>query len=383
MPIILYVDVIMDDLIHAMKLSGIRRCADMCGWNVVVCGERQSRPDKLAKKIEKLKPVGCIVECSSNHDDLPPSLFGNIPVVYLDSSPALYGSKVHKIIHDGQATTRVAYGELSSNNPSAYAVVDYREKRYWPNVRVRVFRELAEASGKECSVFSKRNESANARFKRLSSWVENLPQRCAVFAVNDYTAREVVAAAKAVGRKIPNEITLIGVDNLKSLCEQESPNISSVQVDFERAGYKAAKRMGALLFDAGAGTENDRFGPLMVVRRESTRGYGRCEPRILAAVELIRREACNGLTASDVIKSVRGSRRLTEIRFREAMGHSILDEILGVRMEKVQFLLSMTDTPIGAIAAMCGFRSEIALHKFFKLSTGMCMREWRKRNSKR
>ena len=47
------------------------------------------------------------------------------------------------------------------------------------------------------------------------------------------------------------------------------------------------------------------------------------------------------------------------------------------------FLLSMTDTPIGAIAAMCGFRSEIALHKFFKLSTGMCMREWRKRNSKR
>jgi transcriptional regulator GlxA family with amidase domain len=65
------------------------------------------------------------------------------------------------------------------------------------------------------------------------------------------------------------------------------------------------------------------------------------------------------------------------------MGHSILDEILGVRMEKVQFLLSMTDTPIGAIAAMCGFRSEIALHKFFKLSTGMCMREWRKQNSKR
>jgi LacI family transcriptional regulator len=120
----------------------------------------------------------------------------------------------------------------------------------------------------------------------------------------------------------------------------------------------------------------------MVVRRESTLGFGRREPRILAAVELIRREACNGLTALDVVKSLQGSRRLTEIRFREAMGHSLLDEILSVRMEKVQFLLSMTETPIGAIAAMCGFRSEIALHKFFRRSTGQCMREWRNQNRK-
>ena len=33
-------------------------------------------------------------------------------------------------------------------------------------------------------------------------------------------------------------MTLIGVDNLKCVCEGNVPQISSIQVDFERAGYK-------------------------------------------------------------------------------------------------------------------------------------------------
>ena len=65
------------------------------------------------------------------------------------------------------------------------------------------------------------------------------------------------------------------------------------------------------------------------------------------------------------------------------MGHSVLDEILNVRLEKVFTLLSQTDTPIGAIADFCGFRSAIALKWIFRKRTGMSMREWRARNSKK
>ena len=175
-------------------------------------------------------------------------------------------------------------------------------------------------------------------------------------------------------------MTLIGVDNLKCVCEGNVPQISSIQVDFERAGYKAAKMLDDLILHDGRCAVEDWFDPLMVVRRESTRGFGRREHRIMPVVELIRREACNGLTAREAMKGIVGSRRLFEMRFREAMGHSILDEVQHVRMDKVYFLLSMTDTPINAIASLCGYRSGIALHKFFISRTGMCMREWRKRN---
>ncbi|MBQ7190068.1 MAG: helix-turn-helix transcriptional regulator, partial [Kiritimatiellae bacterium] len=122
------------------------------------------------------------------------------------------------------------------------------------------------------------------------------------------------------------------------------------------------------------------IGPLLVVRRESTGGSGRREPYITRAVEIIRREACEGLTAAGLAARMPGSRRLLEMRFREAMGHSILDEIMHVRLEKVETLLAGTDTAIGAIADFCGFGSEVELRQLFRARTGMSMREWRKRN---
>ena len=116
----------------------------------------------------------------------------------------------------------------------------------------------------------------------------------------------------------------------------------------------------------------------MAVRRESTMGHGRHEARILEAVEMIRSEACDGLTAEALAARFPGSRRLFEMRFREAMGRSVLDEIQHVRMQKVQALLADTDIPIGAIADFCGFRTDRALRKLFLASEGMSMTEWRR-----
>jgi transcriptional regulator GlxA family with amidase domain len=63
------------------------------------------------------------------------------------------------------------------------------------------------------------------------------------------------------------------------------------------------------------------------------------------------------------------------------MGHSVLDEILHVRLEKAFMLLAQTDTAIGAIPAMCGFECDSTLDKLFRARTGMSMRAWRRHNS--
>ena len=285
-------------------------------------------------------------------------------------------------MHDGAATTALAFHELASNRPRAYAVVGYREKRPWSDIREKAVRGLVDAAGVPCFRFVRREESAPLRAQRLAAWVAALPMKTAVFAVNDNTAAEVVAACSAAGRKIPADMTLLGVDNLESVCEAGEIQISSIQVDFEHAGYRAAKMLDDRFSGRIRLSATDQFGPLMVVRRESTRGFGRREPRILTAVERIRREACDGLTAREVMHGIAGSRRLFELRFREAMGHSVLDEILNVRLEQVCHLLSATDTPIGAIASFSGFGSEIALSKLFHRRFGLSLRAWRKANGR-
>ena len=377
---ILYVDMWVGERIQEMKLAGIRRYAAMRGWNVKVLSEDESRPALLSKALLDASPAGCIVEGSGAHTDLPPRIFGKTPVVYLDCARNLYGGRVPKVLADGEATTRMAFRELSSNRPLAYAVVGYRGLRPWSSVRERAFRALARKAGRKCLSFASRNEPSAARAARLAEWVGSLPPKTAVFAVNDDTAAEVVAACRSCGKRIPADMTLLGVDNLEEVCERGDPQLSSIQIDFERAGYHAAKMLDCQMSGRVKGVAEDRFGPMMVVRRESTRGFGRREARILPVVELIRREACNGLTAREAMKGVKGSRRLFEMRFREAMGHSVLDEILSIRLEHVCHLLSQTDTPIGAMASFCGFKSDIALSKLFRRRFGTSLLAWRKAN---
>ena len=329
-----------------------------------------------------------------------------------------------------------------------------------------------------------RPEDLERRRARLAAWLSTLPARCAVFAANDYSARDVALAARSVARSIPRELSLLGVDGMPDESGDATiRRLSSVRMDFELAGYLAARLLaeandgggyaandgrrcaandggghaandgrrcaandggGYAANDGGASRQmtNDdpvaiaaavrmslppqaarhcgqrphviaaaggpslppeaarhcgqrphviaaaggpslppqaaAFGPLCVLRGDSTRGRGRRDPHVLEAVGIIRREACEGLTAAALAARVPGSRKHFERRFREAMGHSVLDEILHVRLQAVMDLLSRPEPPIGTIADFCGFGSQVELRIAFRARTGMSMRQWRK-----
>lgn len=123
---------------------------------------------------------------------------------------------------------------------------------------------------------------------------------------------------------------------------------------------------------------NRRYSILSFHRRQSTRALKTGDAGIIRAVEKIRREACFGLKAADVIKDIGLSRRLAERRFLVATGRTILGEIQEVRFAKAKDLLRDNTIPIGLVAERCGWESDSYLKRFFKARTGMTPREWRK-----
>ena len=401
-PTILYLDVFPRQYIQGMKAAGIRRYAAALGWETEVVPHEASRPKDISALLRCRRPVGCIVQCHFDRMDLPPSLFGVTRVVYMDPDPALCGGRVAYVSPDDDAIAGLAMRELAANRPSAYAYVGSYYPAPWNGARAKAFRELAGATGLPQGEFSYAPEDATyvlpnasesdraaaheARLARLAAWLATLPRRTAVMAVNDGSAADVFVAARAAGLSIPHDLSLVGVDNSiprdssfigadshKGLGDAADIPISTVMVDYEHAGFVAAK----LLADGG---RRATFGPMLVIRRKSTRGRGRRAPFVLEAVEIIRRRACDGLTPKALISRFPVSRWLFEMRFREAMGHSVLDEIHHVRLEKVCALLSRTDTPLGVIADSCGFGSQYALRDLFRATFKMSMREWRKRN---
>ncbi len=71
------------------------------------------------------------------------------------------------------------------------------------------------------------------------------------------------------------------------------------------------------------------------------------------------------------------TKSLFTLRFREAMGHSVRAEIEQVRLARVLTLLAETDTPLGVVADMCGFGSEVELRQIFRKRVRTSMKEWR------
>ena len=91
----------------------------------------------------------------------------------------------------------------------------------------------------------------------------------------------------------------------------------------------------------------------------------------LEAMEMIRREACDGLTANSLATRFSWSRHHFDLRFKEAAGHTVLDEILNVRMARATELLANSDIPVSAVAHFCGFKTELAFWKTFSKRIGV------------
>ncbi|MBR3222960.1 MAG: AraC family transcriptional regulator [Kiritimatiellae bacterium] len=73
---------------------------------------------------------------------------------------------------------------------------------------------------------------------------------------------------------------------------------------------------------------------------------------------------------------------MAEMRFRQIAGHSILDEIQAVRLDKAKELLKNSSLGISAIANFCGFKAANALWKFFRQETGLSPTEWRRQSAR-
>lgn len=390
-PVVLYLSMIASSPSHVAKFDGIRRYCALRGWEAVPVPRDEISRKTLPGILRRHGPVGCVVDGIARHVELPPRLFRGLPVSYIGYPSVLTGDRPN-FSFDPAAIAAAAMRELSAGMPPCYAVVGSRTPAKWSLNRVNAFRNVVKAAGAECLSFPDgrcaEGESTDGFIERLARWLAALPDRCAVFAVSDEVAVQVVRAARAAKRPVPRSLTLLSVDNFPELCERADPPISSIQLDFELQGFAAARAIGDDLSRRtaqrapGQGDRHTLFGPLLTVHRKSTSGHGRHETWILEAVAVIRREACEGLTAASLIQRFPVSKSLFNLRFREAVGHSVHDEILHVRLEAACSLLSQTKTAVGAIPGLCGFQCDSTLDRLFRRRFKMGMREWRKRNAR-
>lgn len=365
------------------KLAGVQEVTNRKGIHVQVIEEHPTR-ELLAGLRDFWRPLGAIADCGGELSQLDAEIFCEMPTVFLGHDPKTLPRECLHVLHDQSATAHLAARELLETGFGNFAYVPFRERRYWSDDRQRAFREALALNGRKCRVFSHPSSPGGeiARLDALRRFVASLPKPCAVFAANDKTAEAVLAAAQLAGISVPDKIAVIGVDNYTAICEHTSPPLTSIEPDFRRGGNLAALMLLAAAQAKGRwrGSRTATFGPLRVARRASSRLLLRHDAHVLAALDLIRREACTGLRAGKVASLFPCSRSMVDIRFSRATGHTILEEIHAVQLERAKELLGNRNIPLKAISDFCGFTNPNSLRKFFLKETGTTMSDWRRRH---
>ncbi|HEX8341858.1 MAG TPA: DNA-binding transcriptional regulator, partial [Tepidisphaeraceae bacterium] len=188
----------------------------------------------------------------------------------------------------------------------------------------------------------------------MGTWLKSLPRPLAVFVANDSWGFELVQAAREVGLHVPAEVAILGVDNEELLCEIAYPPLSSIRMGSEQIGHAAVATLERMLLGLPPATEVSRVPPLDVVTRQSTDILAVEDADVAAALRYIREHAAGGLSVKQLLGEITVNRRTLERRFVSLLGHTPLEEIHRVRLERVKALLQ-TDMPIYEVASRCGF----------------------------
>lgn len=361
------------------ELAGVYRFARIRKWRIQII-EPTPRPPSISTLIDFWNPLGCLVECSGKAADyFDPAAFGNLPVVYLGRDPRTLPRNASFVNPSKNGPGRCAAQELLTAGFTSFGFVASSENHFWSRDREAEFKRDLWTNGYRCCVFGRteRFKTTRARSTALSKWIKELPKPCGVLAENDYVAGEVLDLANKLHLNVPKAFSVVGTDNDSSLCENTTPPLSSILLDFEHAGYRAAEILAMRIDQPKSPPIHETYSALGLVRRGTTPAGIGTPVHISKALVLIREKACSGITATDIAKEMPGSLRLSEMTFKKATGHSILEEILRVRFERVELLLRSRSQKVGTLANLCGWRTENALRTAFLKRYGKSMRAWR------
>ena len=358
------------------KLNGVLDFARKSNWNIQIVSPGTRN---IAELLEFWKPIGCIVNSASGWNNFNGSKFPKTPVVFIDRPPKRLNVSDSFIYHDSAATVQTAMRELLAPKPRTCAFVRWPTALEWDRERLEEFERIAKMNGCPYAVFSTAHPVTDDRRlpDELATWLMSLQRPIAVLASADPMGAHVINACRIAGLRIPEDVAVCGIDGDADICEATTPTMTSGAPDHTYAGYHAGELLLELLCSKGAKPLRSTYSNSKLQRRGSTSRFFRSDQKCAAAMDLIRREANNGISAEEVAKTFGCSRRNAEYRFRAATGKSILQTIHEVRLEKAKTMLRDGETRLDVIAGACGCKSPAVFSQFFKNATSLSPRAWR------
>ena len=365
------------------KLSGIFRfLGEDRSWDItLIRTAAELSPDRMKSALRE-DYDGFIVSIPEAKYAVTLLASSEVPTIVMDIYDPVLSARKRNIafIHNSaEEIGRLAANHiLSIGTCRSYAFVHAPSRMAWSVNRCKSFREALKENGFWCHEFND------------PEGLQKLKRPVGIFTANDDRGYDVIAFCHAHKMRIPEDAAVLGIDNDTLICENCQPKLSSIQPDFEQEGCLAAEILAKMMNARGRGRspspppQDSRtflVGVKALVRRESTNETSLSGKLVQKALSYINANALNGISVEDVVRHLKVSRRLADLRFRELQGTTIGETIIASRLAEVKRLLRATKEPIDTIAAQCGYTNPNYLKNLFKKRFAMSMSAFRTRST--
>jgi DNA-binding LacI/PurR family transcriptional regulator len=197
-----------------------------------------------------------------------------MPIVLVDNK--LMHSPIDCVNTDDEAGGYSAAQHLIEGGHQQIGVISGPKHWHSNARRVRGMQQsLSEANLPLCIVHVERTtiESGETATTRLLN--EN-PQMTGILAVNDAMAFGAIRAARRIGRRVPDDVSVVGFDNI-DWAQLNDPPLTTVHVPKRQLGQEAAKRLLTLLSERDTSPIEVIVSTQLIVRQstQSLNGHER------------------------------------------------------------------------------------------------------------
>jgi len=362
-------------------LSGVARYARHAGpWTFY----RQphsylSRGRRLnIRELRAYRPDGAVCRM----DQVQPLKDLGIPLVAYDVNEI--SADVPQVVSDDHRAGILAAEHLLDLGYRSFSFCGYQGLR-WSTERGAAFCQRLAEAGYRADVYpaEKARRTGWAHEETVvKQWLHDLRKPTGMFCANDDRAASLLETLRAAGFSVPEDVSLLGVDDDYYVCELQNPPLSSVRMASDRAGYDAAALLDQMMRGAPPMSGRRLLAPATgVTARQSTSVAISGNPEIRKALTFIRENAASLIRASDVVKATGISHRALNERFQRELGCPLLARITRARIGVIARMLTETELRVNEIARLVGYDDDQHFARYFKRATGMTPLAYRRRYS--
>ncbi|MBT5908177.1 MAG: DNA-binding transcriptional regulator [Opitutae bacterium] len=361
---------------HLETYAGVHRYADKAGWDCVTIPSavRVLKPKPGATPFDGI--LGRITEplAQAAHKIKIPAVN-----VWLNS-PA---KNVSSVLADFETSGKMAAQHLVGRGFRRFGYMGFlREKD--TRIQVEGFRKILRPLGFRFTTYRFQRTGLGGealgweRFlEGLEKWVDSLEPPFGILVSNDLFCRHLIETCRAKGLQVPQDIAIVGTSNEPAICASPYPALTSIDLDFERIGFRAAAKLDETMNGKDTSQTVEYSPPKGLLARQSTDVLAAEDPIVAHALRFISENGQERIQVKDVATAVSITRRTLERKFRESLDRSIADEIARLRIERAKRLLVETEDSFKSLAVDLGFRNADHFYKVFLRVEGITPSQYR------